>query len=184
MNCPRCRLVNPDGAERCDCGYQFRSGAIGTPRREALPRECVELAADSPIEQGALAAVLQKRFPDCLVSEQDEGKGIVLGSPLRRCRWGLFVRRHKLLRGVFISHVQEITWLGRPTRPPYLQVTADSAFKHVPHGLFGVARLAVAAGEGQDGELKSELLEYLRSELTSDLRAQHAKATARTQGSA
>ena len=23
MECPVCRLVNPDGAQRCDCGYDF-----------------------------------------------------------------------------------------------------------------------------------------------------------------
>ena len=24
--CPRCKLVNPQGAERCDCGYDFFTG--------------------------------------------------------------------------------------------------------------------------------------------------------------
>ena len=28
MDCPRCRLVNPDEAERCDCGYDFASGEM------------------------------------------------------------------------------------------------------------------------------------------------------------
>lgn len=28
MDCPSCHLVNPDSAERCDCGYDFRSRTL------------------------------------------------------------------------------------------------------------------------------------------------------------
>ena len=37
--CPKCEVVNPDSAERCDCGYDFVSdplGATNTPARRAL----------------------------------------------------------------------------------------------------------------------------------------------------
>jgi hypothetical protein len=27
-DCPNCRLINPDGAIRCDCGYDFPSGNV------------------------------------------------------------------------------------------------------------------------------------------------------------
>ncbi len=28
MECPKCSLVNPEGAEACDCGYEFLTGAF------------------------------------------------------------------------------------------------------------------------------------------------------------
>ena len=31
MDCPRCGLVSPDNATRCDCGYDFRSKKVQTP---------------------------------------------------------------------------------------------------------------------------------------------------------
>ena len=27
-DCPRCRLINPPAAARCDCGYDFASGTV------------------------------------------------------------------------------------------------------------------------------------------------------------
>ena len=31
MNCPRCKLINPDTALRCDCGYDFESKTVERP---------------------------------------------------------------------------------------------------------------------------------------------------------
>ena len=28
MDCPECKLINPPGAERCDCGYDFKTGTM------------------------------------------------------------------------------------------------------------------------------------------------------------
>jgi hypothetical protein len=39
-DCPKCRLVSPDSALRCDCGYDFDSGAMKEsylPLKERLP---------------------------------------------------------------------------------------------------------------------------------------------------
>lgn len=41
MKCPRCGLLNPDGAQRCDCGYDFENGNVKTsylkqPKSEAV----------------------------------------------------------------------------------------------------------------------------------------------------
>ena len=30
--CPKCELVSPDSAERCECGYPFPSGSIQPPK--------------------------------------------------------------------------------------------------------------------------------------------------------
>ena len=35
-NCPKCQLMNPDGALRCDCGYDFPSG---TMQRASLAKQ-------------------------------------------------------------------------------------------------------------------------------------------------
>lgn len=31
MKCPRCGLLNPDIAQRCDCGYDFEARTVKTP---------------------------------------------------------------------------------------------------------------------------------------------------------
>lgn len=38
MECPRCRLVNPDSAQRCDCGYDFPTGTVRASYADAAKR--------------------------------------------------------------------------------------------------------------------------------------------------
>src|SRR5215831_14197134 len=37
MNCPRCRLINPETAQRCDCGYDFISKSVEKPHFTSSP---------------------------------------------------------------------------------------------------------------------------------------------------
>jgi hypothetical protein len=40
MNCPKCGLINPDSAQRCDCGYDFESGKMKESHANA-PTHCI-----------------------------------------------------------------------------------------------------------------------------------------------
>lgn len=40
MNCPRCGLVNPAEAQRCDCGWDFQSHTVETAYfKQELPKD-------------------------------------------------------------------------------------------------------------------------------------------------
>jgi hypothetical protein len=39
VECPRCGLINPESAQRCDCGYDFLSRSVKAAYfRQALPK--------------------------------------------------------------------------------------------------------------------------------------------------
>ena len=67
MKCVHCGLLNPEGAVRCDCGYDFASRALmdsylqigkGETRLSHLARECVICCGI-----GALIFVVLSLFP-------------------------------------------------------------------------------------------------------------------------
>jgi hypothetical protein len=37
MRCPSCHLINDESAERCDCGYDFKTGRMPEPEPEPEP---------------------------------------------------------------------------------------------------------------------------------------------------
>lgn len=40
MKCPRCGLFNPDSAERCDCGYDFKARTVEKAYfKQELPKD-------------------------------------------------------------------------------------------------------------------------------------------------
>lgn len=49
MECPRCRLLNPDSAEVCDCGYNFKTGNVQKSYSKAT-------APTSGVKGGSFAA--------------------------------------------------------------------------------------------------------------------------------
>jgi hypothetical protein len=49
QTCPRCGLLNPETAETCDCGYDFRTGVKG-PARFSVSRSFWSLRVETPDE--------------------------------------------------------------------------------------------------------------------------------------
>ena len=53
MNCPRCGLINPETAQRCDCGYDFISKSVQESYLTSTP-----ITSPSKIAIGAQAVAL------------------------------------------------------------------------------------------------------------------------------
>jgi hypothetical protein len=55
MNCPRCRLINPETGQRCDCGYDFISKSLKESYLASTPNSSASKIA---IGAQAVAVVL------------------------------------------------------------------------------------------------------------------------------
>jgi hypothetical protein len=49
MKCPRCRLINPPTALRCDCGYDFQKGTVEKPYIKQEPPKSRQVLKDIKI---------------------------------------------------------------------------------------------------------------------------------------
>jgi hypothetical protein len=58
-DCPNCKLVNPDSALRCDCGYDFPSGSMESSYLTARDRRA---KAGAGAVGGVVAFLLLLRF--------------------------------------------------------------------------------------------------------------------------
>jgi len=64
MICPKCRLVNPPSASRCDCGYDFESGLVAesyiSPKQRAVARkrETIDWGASAKVFAAALVCAV------------------------------------------------------------------------------------------------------------------------------
>ena len=63
MNCPKCGLINPNTAERCDCGFSFLDGSFVAPSRMAPPGEKLRRVGCALGVVGMLASVLLRKIP-------------------------------------------------------------------------------------------------------------------------
>jgi uncharacterized membrane protein len=73
MDCPNCKLVNPPTAERCDCGYDFKTRTI----KESYLTERDKQLSKPGIVGAALLILVLVRFAARLIvnSRQESSAG-------------------------------------------------------------------------------------------------------------
>ena len=81
MNCPRCGLINPGTAQRCDCGYDFVSKTVQESHFTATPNTALAKIA---IGAQVVALVLA----GAAVDTSEAGRCKTLESPRTQVRIG------------------------------------------------------------------------------------------------
>src|SRR5205807_4398765 len=101
MNCPACNLINPDSAQRCDCGYDFETRTIrGSYLPQKLQKQTASLAKKCLV--GVIAIIALTVLVGLIGGpEADERLGYIMGEFLipvavftvfqSACRW-LYLR--------------------------------------------------------------------------------------------
>ncbi len=137
MDCPKCGLINPESAERCDCGYDFRmgvnkeSGASAQAEApeargvENLKKEkdwfvCIQGPGDTRryylreevttvLRNNIIEGMYQKDSPVMVHSKDKNGNWIQTNSTLFEFTKGYFKLR-VLYQPVWSHAVQGLTW--------------------------------------------------------------------------
>ncbi len=87
MKCLACGLMNPDTAQRCDCGYNFTTKAMGSRFCESCLRSTTD---DSTSDVSQFNG-----FGSILVREKGSPKCLACGSEVfRKCYTALFIPVH------------------------------------------------------------------------------------------
>jgi hypothetical protein len=77
MRCPRCGLINPSSAKRCDCGYDFQTQSVEQPYK-AAPAE-VAGSTGAGVAAGFFGGILGLALVLSLAKGRDTKRGAWIG---------------------------------------------------------------------------------------------------------
>lgn len=117
MICPRCRLINPDSALRCDCGYDFPSGTVKASYLDTAQLDILQNSGaldrastgrfKLELERGARYVVFQYCISIAVVTLKRTSRAYLVKPDQNRFRLGL---RYSLISFLF-------GWWGIPWGP-------------------------------------------------------------------
>lgn len=111
MQCPKCKLISPETALRCDCGFDFPSGEMRAPlippAKVRIPRlRWVLLILTTTIARIVFVAVMDGLGYDPLVRAVPEAAGWAMVAYLPGCLFCLLAEREnrfKAATGITIA---------------------------------------------------------------------------------
>ena len=81
LTCPKCKLMSPDDAERCDCGYDFKLGRLPAFRvyyRAMTDEELLRVATNAesliPVARAELGEELRRRGKESLILPTEKAR--------------------------------------------------------------------------------------------------------------